>query len=159
MNRPAILTRPAASSGQQNQALFRIYVAYRSLLSLVLLIMLVSPNTRQLVGVLHPTLYVTVAILHLGTSVPLVGFLSRRLNQRLMLVVFVLDIVSIILMSHASGGVISGLPVLLIITVAASAVLISNRTLATLVAALSALALLGDTVWLIEVSLSGVAAG
>ena len=149
MNRPAILTRPAAATGQQNQALFRIYVAYRSLLSLVLLIMLVSPNTRQLVGVLHPTLYVTVALLHLATSVPLVGFLSRRMNQRSMLVVFVLDIISIILMSHASGGVISGLPVLLIITVAASAVLISNRTLATLIAALSALALLGDTVWLI----------
>ena len=52
MNRPAILTRPSASTGQQNQALFRIYVAYRSLLSLVLLIMLISPNTRQLVGVL-----------------------------------------------------------------------------------------------------------
>ena len=149
MNRPAILTRPAAATGQQNQALFRIYVAYRSLLSLVLLIMLVSPNTRQLVGVLHPTLYVSVALLHLATSVPLVGFLSKRMNQRSMLVVFVLDIISIILMSHASGGVISGLPVLLIITVAASAVLVSNRTLATLIAALSALALLGDTVWLI----------
>mgnify|MGYP003121601350 CR=1 FL=1 len=149
MNRPAILTRPTAASGQQNQALFRIYVAYRSLLSLVLLIMLVSPNTRQLVGVLHPTLYVSVALLHLATSVPLVGLLSQHLNQRLMLIVFILDIVSITLMSHASGGVISGLPVLLIITVSASAVLIVNRTLATLIAALSALALLGDTVWLI----------
>ncbi len=149
MNRPAILTRPVAVSGQQNQALFRIYVAYRSLLSVVLLIMLVSPNTRQLVGVLHPTLYVSVALLHLATSIPLVGFLSRRLNQRLMLVVFALDIVSITLMSHASGGVVSGLPVLLIITVSASAVLITNRTLATLIAALSALALLGDTVYLI----------
>jgi two-component system sensor histidine kinase PilS (NtrC family) len=149
VNRPAILTRPAAASGQQNQALFRIYVAYRSLLSVVLLIMLVSPNTRQLVGVLHPLLYVSVALLHLATSIPLVGFLSRRLNQRLMLAVFVLDVVGITLMSHASGGVISGLPVLLIITVAASAVLISNRTLATLIAAVSALALLGDTAYLI----------
>ncbi|MEP4145671.1 MAG: ATP-binding protein [Halioglobus sp.] len=149
VNRPAILTRPTASTGQQNQALFRIYVAYRSLLSLVLLIMLVSPNTRQLVGVLHPTLYVSVALLHLATSIPLVSSLSKRLNQRMMLAVFVLDIVSITLMSHASGGVVSGLPILLIITVAASAVLIANRTLATLIAALCALALLGDTTLLI----------
>lgn len=149
MNRPAILTKPTASTGQQNQALFRIYVAYRSLLSLVLLIMLVSPNTRQLVGVLHPNLYVTVALLHLATSIPLVGSLSKRLNQRMMLAVFLVDIVSITLMSHASGGVVSGLPILLIITVAASAVLIANRTLATLIAALSAMALLVDTTWLI----------
>ncbi|MEH6587743.1 MAG: ATP-binding protein [Halioglobus sp.] len=158
MNRPAILTRPTASTGQQNQALFRIYVAYRSLLSLVLLIMLVSPNTRQLVGVLHPTLYVCVALIHLATSIPLVGSLSKRLNQRMMLAVFMLDIVSITLMSHASGGVISGLPVLLIITVAASAVLISNRTLATLIAALCALALLGDTILLILVGQEKTAA-
>jgi two-component system, NtrC family, sensor histidine kinase PilS len=158
VNRPAILTRPTAAGGQQNQALFRIYVAYRSLLSLVLLIMLVSPNTRQLVGVLHPTLYVSVALIHLATSIPLVGSLSKRLNQRLMLIVFVIDIVSITLMSHASGGVVSGLPVLLVITVAASAVLISNRTLATLVAALCALALLGDTIWLILVGVQNVAA-
>ncbi len=149
MNRPAILTRPSASTGQQNQALFRIYVAYRSLLSLVLLIMLISPNTRQLVGGLYPTLYVSVALLHLATSVPLVGSLSKRLNQRMMMLVFALDIVSITLMSHASGGLVSGLPILLVITVAASAVLISNRTLATLIAALCALALLGDTALLI----------
>ena len=149
MNRPAILTRPSASTGQQNQALFRIYVAYRSLLSLVLLIMLISPNTRQLVGGLYPALYVSVALLHLATSVPLVGSLSKRLNQRMMMLVFVLDIVSITLMSHASGGLVSGLPILLVITVAASAVLISNRTLATLIAALCALALLGDTILLI----------
>ena len=57
MNRPAILTQPSSTpSGQQNMALFRIYVAYRSLLALVLLIMLVSPSTRDLVGVLDRSL-------------------------------------------------------------------------------------------------------
>ena len=44
---------------------------------------------------------------------------------------------------------ISGLPILLIITAAASAVLQTNRTLATLVAALSVIALLVDTVRLV----------
>ena len=66
------------SPGQQNLALFRIYVAYRSLLSVVLLIMLVSPNTRQLVGSLNPALYLSVALAYLATSVPLVGSLSTR---------------------------------------------------------------------------------
>jgi two-component system sensor histidine kinase PilS (NtrC family) len=152
VNRPAILTKPEAQSpSHQNLALFRVYVGYRSLLSIVLLIMLVSPNTRQLVGTLNPTLYTTVALAYLATSIPLVGRLSTRLNesQRLMLLIFLVDIIAITLLSDSSGGMISGLPVLLVITVAASAVLIANRTLATLVAAISVLAILLDTTWLI----------
>ncbi len=156
MNRPAILTQPTAHvPSQQNLALFRIYVAYRSLLALVLLIMLVSPNTRQLVGVHNPALYVGVALAYLATSIPLVGSLSGRLsrNQRLMLLIFLIDIVAIILLADSSGGTASGLPALLVITVAASAVLITNRTLATLIAALSVLAILLDSVRLIWIGL------
>lgn len=152
MNRPAILTRPAPqSASQQNLLLFRIYVGYRSLLSVVLLIMLVSPNTRQLVGVLNPTLYVAVALAYLATSALLLGSLAGewRYNQRMLFVVFFIDIVAIVLMTDASGGMESGLPVLLVITVAAAAVMIPNRTLATLIAALSVLATLADTVWLV----------
>ncbi len=150
MNRPAILTRPAAAlPGQQNRALFRIYVAYRSLLSLVLLIMLVSPNTRQLVGVLNPNLYLLVALLYLASGIPLVSLLSRGISQRMMIAVFAFDVVMITLLSHTSGGMLSGLPALLVITVAASAVLIANRTLATLIAAVCVLSLLADTAWLI----------
>ncbi|RLA59307.1 MAG: sensor histidine kinase [Gammaproteobacteria bacterium] len=113
--------------------------------------MLVSPNTRQLVGSLNPALYVGVSLAYLATSVPLVGSLSTRLkqSQRLMVVVFLVDIIAITLLADTSGGMVSGLPILLVITVAASAVLISNRTLATLIAALSVLAILLDTVWLI----------
>jgi two-component system, NtrC family, sensor histidine kinase PilS len=152
VNRPAILTKPEAlSPSHQNLALFRVYIGYRSLLSIVLLIMLVSPNTRQLVGTLNPTLYTTVALAYLATSIPLVGSLSTRLNQsqRLMLLVFVVDIIAITLLADSSGGMISGLPVLLVVTVAASAVLITNRTLATLIAAISVLAILLDAAWLI----------
>ncbi|MDX1733420.1 MAG: hypothetical protein R3228_03605 [Halioglobus sp.] len=125
MNRPAILTKPVPqASSQQNISLFRVYVGYRTLLSVVLLVMLVSPNTRQLVGSENQALYTTVALAYLATSIPLVGSLSTRFSrsQKLMLLVFMVDIVAITLMSDASGGMISGLPVLLVITVAASAV-------------------------------------
>lgn len=152
MNRPAILTKPTPqASSQQNLALFRVYVGYRSLLSIVLLVMLVSPNTRQLVGADNPALYTSIALAYLATSIPLVGSLSTRLSksQKLMLVVFIVDILAITLLADASGGMISGLPVLLVVTIAASAVLITNRTQATLVAALSVLAILLDTAWLI----------
>jgi two-component system sensor histidine kinase PilS (NtrC family) len=92
-----------------------------------------------------------VALAYLATSIPLVGSLSTRLNQsqRLMLLVFVVDIIAITLLADSSGGMISGLPVLLVVTVAASAVLITNRTLATLIAAISVLAILLDAAWLI----------
>jgi len=155
VNRPAILT-PSSSlaSSNQNTALFRIYIAYRSLLSIVLLIMLVSPNTRQLVGVLNPTLYTTVALVYLASNVVLVGTSSGRVNrnENLLFTVFLVDILAITLLADSSRGMGSGLPILLVITVAASAVLISRRTLATLIAALSVLATLGDTVRLIIMS-------
>jgi two-component system sensor histidine kinase PilS (NtrC family) len=152
VNRPAILTQPSALvSSNQNTALFRIYVGYRSLLSVVLLIMLVSPNTRQLVGVLNPSLYTTVALVYLATNVVLMGFLFGKLNrsQNMLFSVFLIDIVAITFLADSSRGMVSGLPILLIITVAASSVLIANRTLATLIAALSVLATLADTVRLI----------
>ena len=152
MNRPAILTRPVPHSpGQQNLALFRIYIAYRSLLSVVLLIMLVSPNTRQLVGALNPTLYLTIALGYLATSVPLVGSLSMRLNQnqKMLFLIFLVDIAAITVLADSSGGMTSGLPILLVITAAASAVLLTNRTVATLVAAICVIALLADTIRLI----------
>ena len=152
VNRPALLIQPEVhSQSYQNLALFRVYVAYRSLLSIVLLIMLVNPSTRALVGSLSPGLYTTAALVYLATSIPLVGSLSTRLNesQTLMLLVFLVDIVAITLLADSSGGMTSGLPALLVITVAASAVLISNRKLAMLVAAISVLAILLDTAWLI----------
>ena len=152
MNRPALLIQPEVhSQSYQNLALFRVYVAYRSLVSIVLLIMLVNPSTRALVGSLSPGLYTTAALVYLATSIPLVGSLSTRLNesQTLMLLVFLVDIVAITLLADSSGGMTSGLPALLVITVAASAVLISNRKLAMLVAAVSVLAILLDTAWLI----------
>ena len=152
MNRSALITKPEVhSQGYQNLALFRVYVAYRSLLSIVLLIMLVNPSTRTLVGALSPSLYTTAALVYLATSIPLVGSLSTRFNenQTLMLVVFLVDIVAITILADTSGGMTSGLPALLVITAAASAVLISNRKLAMLVAAVSVLAILLDTAWLI----------
>ncbi|MEM1114202.1 MAG: ATP-binding protein [Pseudomonadota bacterium] len=161
MNRPAILTKPSTkSSPVQNLALFRIYVGYRSLLSLVLLIMLFSPNTREMVSVLNPDLYLGVALAYLASSIPLMGSLSTRAhqNQNWLFLIFMVDIAAITTLADASGGMASGLPILLIISVAASAILMSNRTLATLIAAISVLATLGDTVRLISTGVLTIAA-
>jgi len=151
--RPATLTKPNFSPPfKQNMPLLRIYVAYRSLLCVVLLILLVSPNTRQLVGLLNPALYVGTTLAHLAASIFLVVFLAARstYNQNLLFFIFVTDILAITILSDTSGGMGGGLPVLLVITVAASSILIGNRPLATLVAALSVMATLADTLSLIN---------
>jgi two-component system sensor histidine kinase PilS (NtrC family) len=59
------------------------------------------------------------------------------------------DIAAITLLADCSGGMTSGLPILLVITAAASAVLLTNRTVAMLVAAVCVIALLVDTIRLI----------
>lgn len=149
---PAILTKPSSTPPtKQNITLFRIYVAYRFLLSIVLLIMLISPDTRQLVGILNPPVYVGMALAYLATSIVLMGSLATRLqlNQRRLFIVFLIDIIAITVMADTSRGMAGGLPILLVITVAASAIMIGNRTLATLIAAIAVMATLLDTLRLI----------
>jgi len=125
------------------------------------LIMLISPDTRQLVGILNPPLYVGMALAYLATSVLLMGSLATRLklNQSRLFIVFLVDIIAITVLADTSRGMAGGLPILLVISVAASAILIGNRTLATLIAALSVMATLLDTLRLIalgELSLNAL---
>jgi two-component system sensor histidine kinase PilS (NtrC family) len=152
-NQPAILTRPsAAPSDPQNVTLYRIYVLYRSLLSILLMLSLVSPDTRQLLGILNPTLYLYVATAFLATNLVLLGLIKTPYvtQQANLFLVFFIDILVITLLADTSGGMPSGLPILLVVTAAASAVLLNNSTIATLIAALSVIALLADSLRLIN---------
>jgi two-component system sensor histidine kinase PilS (NtrC family) len=160
MTDTAILTPPGAPSSGQNQLLFRIYIIYRTVLSIVFLLLLMLPATQQLVGAQNRTMYAIVSVVFLLSNITLLGAVAARWqssNFRLVLL-FCVDIGCITLLSDASGGMASGLPILLAVTVACSAVLISNRTIATLVAALTVLAILADTLRLMSVSDIGVKA-
>ncbi len=125
---------------------------YRSLLSVLLLLPLLSTNTRQLVGTLNPTLYLYVACAFLATNLVLLGLLRSPLiqSQASLFAVFFVDILAITLLADTSGGMSSGLPILLVVTAAASAILITSGTIATLIAALSVIAVLADTIRLIN---------
>ena len=159
MSSPSILIRPSRGNPPQNQILYRIYLGYRALLAVVFLLLLVIPTTRELVGALAPLQYLGTALLFLASCVALllaVGRQWQRSNTFLVLL-FAFDIAAIIVLADASGGMGSGLPLLLAIAAAASAVLIGNRTLATLVAALAVLAVLADTIRLISLGHLGIA--
>jgi two-component system sensor histidine kinase PilS (NtrC family) len=152
-DRKTTLNRPAQPpTNLQNLTLFRIYVFYRSLLSLLLLLALLSADTRQLVGILNPTLYLYVACVFLATNLVLLALLRSHLlqSQVSLFAVFFVDILAITLLADTSGGMSSGLPILLVVTAAASAILITSSTIATLIAALSVIAVLADTIRLIN---------
>lgn len=152
-DKPAILTPPKSEPADlQNVALFRIYVFYRSLLSILLLLSLLSPDTQRLLGILNPPLYLGVALAFLATNLVLLGLIqSIFITQHATLFsIFFVDILAITVLADTSGGMASGLPILLVVTAAASAILINNGTIATLIAALSVIALLADTLRLIN---------
>ena len=152
-DRQATPTRPdQAPTNLQNLTLFRIYVIYRSLLSILLLLGLLNADTRELVGILNPSLYLYVACAFLATNLVLLALIRSPLiqNQASLFAVFFVDILAITLLADTSGGMASGLPILLVVTAAASAILITSGTIATLIAALSVIAVLADTIRLIN---------
>ncbi|KGE03721.1 sensor histidine kinase [Pseudohaliea rubra] len=159
MSSPSILVRPSPTNPPQNRVLYRIYLGYRALLAVVFLLLLVIPTTSELVGALNPLQYFSATLLFLLSSLGLLGS-ARRQWQRsntFLVLLFTFDIIIVIILADASGGMGSGLPLLLAIVAAASAVLISNRTLATLVAALAVLGVLSDTIRLISLEHLGIA--
>lgn len=141
-----------AAASSQNQLLFRVYLMYRILLAVIFLLLLTLPATRQLVGSQNPTVYAAASVLFLLSNAVLAGpgaLRIRRSNVGLV-AMFFFDIACITVVSDASGGMTSGLPLLLTVTIASSAVLINKRSIATLVAALAVLTILADTLRLIS---------
>jgi two-component system sensor histidine kinase PilS (NtrC family) len=149
----AILTAPTqAPADMQNVTLFRIYVFYRSLLSILLVLSLLSSETRQMLGIFNRDLYLAVSVIYLVTNLALLATIRSPIinNQAFLFGIFFIDILAITLLSDASGGMESGLPILLIVTAAASAIMVGTGTIATLIAAMSVIAILADTVRLIN---------
>ena len=132
--------------------LFQVYNGYRSFVSLVLIAIWLNPDTREFVGKLDQDRYLLGCGLMLASSVLFYGRLGRltRRNDTGIFGLMLADIVAITLIADASGGMLSGFYVLYMITVAAAAMLLKVRILATLIAALTVLALLIDTLWLVS---------
>lgn len=152
MSETAIPLPTPLSQPSQNTLLLRIYLLYRTLLSAIFLLLLALPATRELVGSQNPVLFVVVSTFYLLSSLALLGRSSARFarSNMALVAIFAVDVVCITLISDASAGMSSGLPLLLTVTIASSAVLIGKRSIATLVAALASLAILADTLRLIS---------
>lgn len=130
-------------AGEQPWKALGYFAIYRLLLTGLLVILHLLGLTPEPFGSLAPTLYVAICYIYLAAAF-LAGMAVRiRLlpfHSLVDLHTFT-DIVAITLLMHASGGIGSGLGMLLVVSVAAAGLLSVGRT-ATLFAALASLAVL-----------------
>jgi len=139
---------PVASGGDP---LLRVYATYRFALSILLLMGYFAFRPGLTDTPFLPRLYLGTAlpyaILNLVTLIAVLAR-PRQPRPRHFFAMLTLDIVALILVTHASGGINSGFAILLMVTVAAAATFVPGQV-ATLVAAVASLAVLADAAVLI----------
>jgi two-component system sensor histidine kinase PilS (NtrC family) len=124
------------------------YSAYRQLLALLFVVMFFSGFGPSLLGQFDPELYTHASLAYLALAIAESLLVLRRqpplgIQVGLQLIT---DIVALTLLMHASGGLSSGLGMLIAVSIAAGSLLLSGQ-LALLCAALASLALLGEQVF------------
>jgi two-component system sensor histidine kinase PilS (NtrC family) len=123
----------------------RLLTFYRAILAGLLLVLFFAIGEISILGQQDPALYTITATLYLGFSL-VAGFTARLRHPGYVLqtaMQVLVDIVAITLLTHASGGLSSGLGILLIISVATGSVLLPGR-MAFLFAAVAAMAVMGE---------------
>lgn len=139
------------ASPYNQQALLRVYAYYRVVLALLLLAMFYTTLTPlfSVLGDRQPVLFQFVINLYVFSVLATLARLHLKkfitFDQHIFLACFN-DITCLTLLMHASGGVESGLGLLLLITVSAAGILMSVQ-IATLIAALATLALLTSAIF------------
>ncbi len=127
-----------------------VYNIYRIILPLVLLVSSVGPGST-LLGDLDPTLFIQVCTAYAVLGIVITFFIpigTRIVSSKHILTgSLIIDIFAITLLTYSSGGMISGLGLLLIVTVASGSILIRGR-ISTFLAAVAALSLIYSELYL-----------
>ncbi len=141
----------ATIQSDQNIRILQIYNVYRFFLALLLLLSFLTGATTTQLGNQDPAvfLYTTLALLAFSLLVIFVlkpeRTFSRR--QRLLSTLFIIDIMCIALLTYSSRGVLSGLGLLHLVTIAAGSILIVGR-MSTLLAAIASIATIYSEIYL-----------
>ncbi len=141
----------ASTQSDQNHRILQIYNIYRVILALVLMAtFLTSPTTTQL-GSHDSDLFQDILIAY-GIFSVLVIILARPAQdvsamQSLLSSVFIADILAIALIAYSCGGMVSGLGLLHLVTIAAGSMLIFGR-MSTFFAAIASIATIYAEVYL-----------
>lgn len=127
-----------------------VYNIYRIVLPLILLVTSLGPNST-LLGALDPSLFVQVCTAYAVFGVIITFFipLGTRIvkSSHILTGSLIIDIFAITMLTYSSGGMISGLGLLLIVTVASGSILIRGR-ISTFLAAVAALSLIYSELYL-----------
>ncbi len=127
-----------------------VYNIYRIVLPLVLLVSSLGPSST-LLGALDPTLFIQVCTAYaiFGVAISFFIPIGTRVvkSSHILTGSLVIDIFTITLLTYSSGGMISGLGLLLIVTVASGSILIRGR-ISTFLAAVAALSLIYSELYL-----------
>ena len=138
-----VTTRPSLIAPPPDN-LLRLYTAYRLLLSALLYGIYALGGARDVLGTASPGLYSATALSYLVLATLfslLFKLLAYRANTPTLLLTLLIDITAITLITHACGGLESGLSLLLLVVVAAGSLFLKGQ-LALLVAAMASLAVL-----------------
>ncbi|WJW74930.1 ATP-binding protein [Thiohalobacter sp. IOR34] len=146
---PSAEPHPLPAIAEQRDALswkpLRFLTLYRLLLATLLFVSYFLPARQQALGSEAPWLFAIVSLAYLLFALA-TGFTARRRWPGFatqVVIQILVDIVAITLLMHASGGLKSGLGILLVLTVAAGALLQPNR-MAFLFAAVATFAVFGE---------------
>jgi two-component system sensor histidine kinase PilS (NtrC family) len=136
---------------ESSYGLLRVYSYYRATLSVLLILMYFLLRRSESAASLQHELYLYTAIPYAVLTVTQLVFVLLRPvspRPRHIFAMLVVDIASQVLITHASGGINGGFAVLLMVTTGAAAVFVPGQ-IATLVAALTSLAVLSEAMWIV----------
>jgi two-component system sensor histidine kinase PilS (NtrC family) len=126
-----------------------IYFIYRALFALILAILFLARTENSILGRHNPEFFSLVIFIFLGmiTASGVILFTStdRPVKNQIFMMVFV-DIVAITLLMHASGGIETGIGMLMVVSIASGSLIIQGSP-AILLAALASLAVLTEQIF------------
>ena len=147
------------SNQQLNLALLKIYTGYRIFLCAALLSTFVLASHGALVGSLNTDVFLVTTGIYLLFNLLGGAFIFPKkspLNNQQLFAHFFIDIAAITIILDSSGGVASGLGILLVVIIAAASIILPKQ-LAALIAALASIAVIGDTARLVNIQVLGIA--
>jgi two-component system sensor histidine kinase PilS (NtrC family) len=135
-----------------SKPLLNIYYAFRIGLGFILLLLFLSGRTGRALGGLYPELFFwTSACWIIVATLSLAIFPAHKLIHSLHRITsfLVLDVIALLLLIHASGGVDSGFGYLLLVIVAISSIFMRER-MAIMFATMVSLLMIAQTLYLVE---------
>lgn len=135
-----------------NHQTLQVYLYYRLALSGLLMVMFFSGIANNVLGVMSQSLYMQCSVAYcLSTVIALIATPARKLkHSRTRISAWLgIDIVALVTLAHASGGVTSGLGYLLIISAAMVSFFIRGQMVYAYAAAMS-IAVMADTLFLFQ---------